>query len=164
MLKYVKGNLFYYVKKDESQLICHIVNDIKVWGSGFVVPLGRKYPEARKTYLLEPKLTLGDVQFVKTNGIYIANMIAQKGIINNYNNAPIKYFSLLECMNSVSQVAKRHNLKIIAPAFGSLRSGGHWPFIHHLIEEVWEDLDVTIFYLDDVQKYELEKPLGFKIK
>lgn len=164
MLKYVKGDLFREIEKINNPiLIAHISNDIRAWGSGFVIPLGDRFPKARERYLKEPKLTLGDTQFIETCGVVVANMIAQRGIIQK-GLKPIKYAALVKCLNTVGFFCRtRHVDEIHAPAFGSLRSGGHWPFIHELIEEIWCDINVTIYYLDDNQKSQLETPLKFKI-
>jgi hypothetical protein len=54
--KYVVGNLFELIPNHgpETQtppvVIPHICNDLGGWGSGFVVPLGKLYPEAEAAY------------------------------------------------------------------------------------------------------------------
>lgn len=165
-IKYVKGDLFKYIRLNNNQkLICHICNNIKSWGSGFVIPLGEHFPQARIRYLTESKLNLGDTQFINCDNICIANMIAQKGIISEYNRTPIKYTALAKCMDTIRFMCQtRHIDEIHAPAFGSLRSGGHWPFIHKLIEEIWTNITVNIYYLDDNQKKDLEKPFLLEIR
>lgn len=165
MLKYVKGDLFREICGIKHNIIIpHVCNDIGAFSSGFVIPLSEHFPKAKERYLSEKNRNLGDVQFIKEDNIVIANMIAQKGLINSLNPKPIKYLSLIKCMEAVKFMClTRHIDEIHAPAFGSLRSGGHWPFIHELIEELWSNVNVTIYYLDDNQKSQLETPLKFKI-
>lgn len=49
VIKYVDGDVLKH-KSTRNTLIVHIVNDEGKWGSGFVVPLGRKYPDVEKSY------------------------------------------------------------------------------------------------------------------
>jgi hypothetical protein len=160
MITYIKGDLFNYLYKDKSnKMICHIVNDLKAWGSGFVIPLGEKFPRARESYLKQDVLKLGSCQFIEYDNIYIMNMVAQHGIISSNNLKPIRYRALVECMSNVLFACQtRHIDEIHAPAFGSCRSGGNWAFISELIEEIWcqNNLRVNIYYLDDNQKVELK--------
>lgn len=89
----------------DNLIIAHCCNDVGAWGSGFVVPLGNKYPNVKylygrwaksgffhndegKNYTTVPHnyqgieypFKLGQVQLVKTeiNTVYVANMIGQR--------------------------------------------------------------------------------------
>lgn len=166
MLTYQKGNLFDFIdEEDRSIIICHCVNNLRIAASGFVVPLFNKYPEARTSYL-KSKQELGHVDFSlvdrrypKKGNIWVANMFGQLGISSkstgtaNRVKKPIKYSALVKCMEIVKENAlnfqanKRGKITIMSPMFGSERAGGSWPLIEELIEEIWEDLDVTIFEL-----------------
>lgn len=166
-IRYIKGDLFLGIKRTKNSIVIpHVCNNIGVFNSGFVVPLSKHFPQARIRYLSEKKLDLGSTQFINCDNICIANMIAQNGIMSAYNEIPIKYSALTKCMESIRFMCDtRHINEIHAPAFGSMRSGGHWPFIHKLIEEIWniKNLTVNIYYLDDNQKTELENPFLLKI-
>ena len=148
MLSYVKGDLFQNIPKQKC-ILPHIVNSVGLWGSGFVIPLGHHYSEARRIYINTPKanLVLGEVQLAIVDNVTIVNMIAQKGI-GSQNGPPIRYEALVKCMSWIRLYCNiKHIDRIIAPKFGSQRAGGRWEFIEILIKEIWGEFDVTIFEL-----------------
>ena len=51
MLSYVEGDLFDFLNADHHVMIAHVCNDKGAWGSGFVVPLAKKYPTTRQEYI-----------------------------------------------------------------------------------------------------------------
>lgn len=122
-----------------------------VFGSGFVIGLKNKYPNVEEMYKKwYDTYCLGEVQYVRAcDNVIVANMFAQDGIggmsKGHYNKVvkPIKYKSLVYCMDDLKLVCPDY--EIVAPKFGSLRSGGTWSFIEELIEEIWGDFNVTIY-------------------
>ena len=159
MINYKIGNLFDNIPSG-NVIICHIVNDLNCWGSGFVIPLGIKFPKSKKEYLSNQPL-LGKTQFVDVqDGIVVANMCGQTGIgiksIGNYERVqkPIRYAALCDCLEHVTNFCNESHIpyQVIAPAFGSVRSGGHWPFIEELIKEILTaPVDITIFSLNKLE-------------
>lgn len=162
-LNYVTGDLF--DKITTNIVIPHVCNNLGVWGSGFVIPLGKRFPEAKFHYKgwFEKRETseylipfeLGRTQFVEVaSGIHVANMVAQLGVQTPTNFKPIKYLHLANCMQQVGQMARLYNYKIICPLFGSGLAGGDWDFIEELIKELWSHtvgnspLDVTVYQLE----------------
>lgn len=154
-IKYVKGDLFDHVEGFSGYtIIPHIVNNIGAWGSGFVIPLGKKFPSSKKMYLKHwESFKLGQVLMVNCAPVYIAHMFAQEGISSlstgphaAINSKPIRYVALIKCLEEIRNVVDNSKVpcRIVAPKFGSLRSGGSWAIIEALIEEVWAGLDVTI--------------------
>jgi len=157
MIKYVEGDLF---KSDLSnKLICHVCNDQGAFGAGFVVPLAKAFPKAKKDYLrfyrskldgssdwYVKRFGMGETQF-STQGFdtVVANMIAQ----DFRNGRSLRYDKLVKCMNQCMYYAKFHKLDIVSPKFGSDLAGGNWEFIEELIKDIWTDngLYVTIHYL-----------------
>ena len=152
-IKYVKGDLFEAIQH-EVVVIPHVVNDEKLWGAGFVLPLTRCFPKSRAEYLAWEKCTLGHTQFVEcsntNNKAIVANMCAQKGVggswIDGKEVPPIRYEALRICMFDVKQKIAKENLKIVCPMFGSGLSGGDWLKIEEMIYEIWNEFDVTIYY------------------
>lgn len=151
MLNYLVGDLFQLIPTDtpSSKFICHIVNNQYAMGSGFVVPLMKKYPEVYPAYMNCPILALGETQFVPIQRndegpIWVSHMCAQNGLIGANNPKPIKYVALTQCMEKVAKCCAAKKGEIWAPMFGSLRAGGNWSFIEELINEIWHDLPVTI--------------------
>ncbi len=123
-----------------------------------VVPLGRIWPAAENAYHSQPKLELGDVDFVKVHeadglqgNIWVCNMVGQNGVVGPNNPKPIKYSALIKAMNEVGKAAREYALRnacdvaIHAPKFGSLRAGGNWDVIEELICELWDGISVTVY-------------------
>jgi hypothetical protein len=148
MIKYVKGDLFNYIDSNKRIMIPHVCNDLGLWGAGFVVPLGKKYPEAKKAYLDEFKLEYNKLGVTIMHQVgqntYVANMIAQHKV---GGERPLRYDSLCRCMNFVSEQCKIFNFEIYCPKFGSGLAGGNWRFIECLIQDFWvnQGIFVTVF-------------------
>jgi len=150
-IQYKVGNLFNDLPAPSTchiTVIPHIVNDVGAWGSGFVVPLGERFPQAKKEYLrwshyFDPNLAygVGNCQMVWVDeNVFVANMMAQHGTKSADNPTPIRYTGLAKCLETVAEFCRRnsaHNLPldIYAPAFGSMRAGGDWRIIETLVKE-----------------------------
>jgi len=178
MINYVIGDLFENIPITDPTIkviIPHICNDIGAWGKGFVVPLGRKFPDAKERYISWYKDTipdrlafqLGKTQSVIVGDVVVMNMIAQEGVRRQGYTTPIRYAKLVECMNYVAEACSYYQNKICfpniekvqihAPKFGSGLAGGNWEFIEVLIKEIWKNVDVWIYELDPPK----EKSVGF---
>jgi hypothetical protein len=164
-LTYTEGNVLEPIG-DGIKVIPHICNNINKWGSGFTYSLSKKWEEPEKEYREymsycsgDPKDKLGHLahylssaHFIQVeNDIYIANMIAQSGIISKNNPKPIKYVALVKCMEKVVEIIKtfyqQDKISIHCPKFGSKLAGGNFSFILELINEIWinNDINVTIY-------------------
>jgi hypothetical protein len=160
MINYVEGDLFDAVINDNGSkgiFIPHVVNCKGGFGSGFVVPLGRTFPEVKRRYLEwandgkgGPDFGLGEVQFVSVTPndgkeIIVANMCAQ----TLGGKRPLFYNKLAICMDTVAAQIPENEYRIVAPMFGSALAGGNWDFIEELINDCWlkRGIDVTIHYL-----------------
>lgn len=171
-IKYKKGDLFEQIPRYTPIIIPHITNDIGAWGSGFVLPLARMFPKARQEYL-KNGVNLGLCQMIECGSITIANMCAQTGIMGqstgdraHVNEKPIRYEALTYCLRQLEDYCKdsAYPIEVHAPAFGSDRSGGNWPIIHELIEEILvSPSKIVVYYMDDQQKNKMEKCLDFKM-
>lgn len=144
MIKYIKTDLFEYIKDTKEQIIVpHVCNNKGKWGTGFVVPLGINYPRVKESYLCNIKrLKLGENDLVFIDNKLFVNMIAQ----TLGGNRPLYYNKLAQCMDLICSYPSN---RIIAPKFGSGLAGGNWDFIKELIEDCWikRGFDVTICYL-----------------
>jgi O-acetyl-ADP-ribose deacetylase (regulator of RNase III) len=134
------------------KMIIHICNSLGAWGSGFVVPLGEKYPLAKERYLdlkNDPDgYILGETQIVPVQeDIIVANMIAQFTIGGRQNK--IDYVALGNCLRSVRQAAKTFNASIHAPRFGAGLAGAPWSDMEEAIYSILiiENIPVTIYDL-----------------
>lgn len=151
MLKYITGDLFSHdFEKTKNYFVVHIVNDKYAMGSGFVVPLMKRWPIVPQRYHQEPNLFLGDVGYIKVeDNVFVGNMVGQHGTISPNNPKPIKYSALIKCMENVARHAEFIDAEIVAPKFGSLRSAGNWELIEELINEIWGNISVTIYQYDE---------------
>ncbi len=95
---------------------------------------------------------LGENSFAKVEeNIFVINMIAQYGIYGGWGERPLKYNSLVKCMEDVvffveeiQSTAKDKTIRIIAPKFCSELAGGEWEFIEELIKDIWIDRNIPV--------------------
>lgn len=161
MIKYLLGDATKPIMY--PTIIAHVCNNINKWGKGFVVPLGKKYPEAKYKYhewfldsdKFNDKPILGNTQFVViSDTIAVANMIAQEGIYKINGKIPLKYDSLRECLKKVNEFAIKHNAVVNMPRIGCGLAGGEWNKVEHIIKET-VFVDTYIFTLSsEISKYE----------
>lgn len=159
-----QGDLFDGVEKSDADLIVipHVCNDIGAWGSGFVVPLGKKYPGALKEYnkwneIIKHEHRLGtsdlyeSINHENDRCVTIYNMVAQHGIMSSQNRRPLNYGALAQTMKSLSIYLRLNDdvasAEIHAPRFGSDRAGGDWTIIREMIEFLWAEWPTYIYYL-----------------
>jgi O-acetyl-ADP-ribose deacetylase (regulator of RNase III) len=142
----------------KNVIIAHCCNDIGAWGAGFVLPLAEKYPHAKKSYRIwanrgnmiddlgrETDFVLGETQFcIVENGVVVANMIGQAGIMKAGNLPPIRYEALRNALSQVAEVAKKRGMAVQMPKIGSGLAGGDWNIIEKIIEETLEGVETFI--------------------
>ena len=121
---------------NQIKVIIHICNNENIWGNGFVIPLGKKYPFV-KEYYLHTNARLGDVQFFEAaDHTFICNMIAQDGVFNVMGKPPIRYNSLEQCLIKVQDYFLcQPNAIFHMPKIGCGIAGGDWRIIHNLIKK-----------------------------
>jgi hypothetical protein len=149
MIEYKKGDVL-EAKCDVSRMICHVCNNSRGWGRGFVLYLSNKWKEPEKQYRSLKEYILGDVQFVQVEpNIVVANMIAQHGYRTPANPVPLDYVALRKCMRMVGEWI--HSVKtpfvITAPKFGAGLAGGSWNTIEKMINEIWNGIPVEVYEL-----------------
>jgi len=150
-------------RDDENEIVVipHVCNNIRGWGKGFVLALDKISPEPKKIYqqhleqFRDPRNSLGEVCTATIDEkTYVANMIAQNGVVGPDNKRPLKYWALVKCMQTVlgdvgGRIQGIHEkpFAIHCPKFGSALAKGNWTFIEELIEELWIDkgFDVTVY-------------------
>ena len=167
-IKYVIGDATNPISSNNNIIIPHVCNNSGGWGRGFVFALSKKWPQPEDVYRQwfknkhtskNPHINnniykrnifkLGNTQLVKVeNNIWIANMLAQEGIISIYNQKPIKYRQLIRAMEKVLKYSKDLNAEIHAPRFGSALAGGKWELIEELIREIWLENNINVIIYD----------------
>lgn len=130
-------------------IIAHICNDIGAWGSGFVVPLGKEFPKAKRDYLSLRERILGVTQFIQDkDSCIIANMIAQHGLRSYSNPEPIDYKALIRCLDQVREKALYYCLSVHMPRIGCGLAGGKWEQIEPIIRNTLCSYNIEVFVYD----------------
>ncbi|MCX9024660.1 MAG: macro domain-containing protein [Candidatus Methanoperedens sp.] len=147
MVKYVKGDLF----SSRCDVLAHGCNCRGGYGSGVAYAMAKKYPKARESYLEkfeEDGWKLGEVQFVVTHdGVVIANCATQASYLPR-GICHANYPAIRVCMTKVKEFAKVNNKTIAIPKIGAGLAGGDWNIIEGILNEVFDDYDVTVYYLE----------------
>lgn len=135
-----------------KKVIAHIVNDLGLWGSGFVMAVSNRWPGVKKDYInwargnKEP-FQLGQVQFVPVKeDIAIANMVAQRGVVNDDNPKPLQPYWLKWALIRLNDFALEKHATIHMPRIGCGLAGGTWNEVQPLIKECLQ-VDVTVYDL-----------------
>jgi len=165
-IEYVQGDLFDMI--EPGVVIPHVCNNKGKWGSGFVLPLAKKYPITRQEYIKWYKASytdelvpdpppeviiegdsfdLGEIQLIKVEPyVYVCNMVAQ----TLGGKRPLYYNYLCKCMDELASVMERcfspSLANILCPQFGAGLAGGDWNIIEQLINDCWirAELNVTV--------------------
>ena len=123
------------------RIIAHVCNDAGGWGKGFVLPLARRWPQARtvyKTWCRERETSgfaLGAVQFVPVeDSLLVANMIGQHGYRPS-SVPPVRYEAISAALATVADRALRLRASVHMPRIGCGLSGGRWELVEPLIVE-----------------------------
>jgi len=168
MINYVIGDATCPIG-DGLKVIAHVVNDVGVWGKGFVLAISKKWPGAKKRYLDLAKplclssgkyerrvnLRLGDVHLVAAEpGIWIANMVAQRGLISASNPIPLQLDALVECLAAVRSMALSvdaqgvtSHASVHCPRIGCGLAGGTWDQVEPIIARELDGVDVFVYDL-----------------
>lgn len=144
------------------KIIAHICNDIGAWGKGFVVSLSQRWPSAEKAYkkwfqmdsgMNVQELTpfrLGRMKLVRvSNEIFVANMIAQRGIKPDERGVPpIRYSALADCLAELRLHALDLKASIHMPRIGCGLAGGQWSKVEEIIKIELGDVPVFVYDFD----------------
>lgn len=166
MIKYYSGNVLANIPQDATVLIPHCLSDVGAYGAGVAAAIARRFPKARNKYMewfsgeeadytldsmgeIAP-FELGSVQLVEVqsepNKVFICNMIGQQGLVSPTNPTPVKYDALRKAMTEIAKFAKWFdNCKILTIPFGSGLAGGDFKIIEKDINEIWADIDVSVY-------------------
>lgn len=141
-----------------TKIIAHICNDIGGWGKGFVLAISKRWQQPEKAYREWHKnrskndFELGNIQLIQVEPyIYIANMIAQRGVkTGRSTGAPIRYEALEACLKKLTTEAQTLGASVHMPRIGCGLAGGKWEKIEPLIEKTLlvNNVDVYIYDFD----------------
>ena len=154
MIKQIEGNIF----DCKEDIICHQTNCQGVMGHGIALQVKERYPKVYNFYKKCCELTknkkklLGTVLYVDTeDGKIIANIFGQlnygEGLQTNYGKMAIAF-------NSVHDYAKEENLSVAIPyKIGCGLAHGDWNIVSKLIENIFDDIDCTIYKFERNERY-----------
>ena len=153
-MKYVTGDATRPIGTG-PKVICHCVNDIGQWGSGFVLALSARWPQPEKAYrnwyATGEDFLLGSVQFVQVEPeLWVANIIGQHRNISVGERVPIRYKALDEGLAGVAVFCIQNNASAHMPRMGAGLARGKWSTIEGIIQDalVHAGVDVTVYDLE----------------
>jgi O-acetyl-ADP-ribose deacetylase (regulator of RNase III) len=152
----------------KNRLIVHCCNTLGVWGAGFVVPLGERYPKAKERYkefIEENKgiISLGEVNEVKVaDNIYVENLIGQSFLYKkangeipcNYIAIETGFLNIIRKWLSYYEVFhnQKQNFSIHMPRIGCGLAGGDWKTIENIIQRTFVDIANVDVYVYDLKE------------
>lgn len=146
MITYKQGDLL----NSDADMIAHGCNCVGGFGSGVAGAISAKYPEAREAYLEKHRSEgweLGDVQITEMpDGLFIANCATQLEYYPR-DRVHANYDAIHQTMTILKNYACHNHMSIAIPKIGAGLAGGDWPTIQKILEEVFSDYDITVYYL-----------------
>ncbi len=151
----------HFVKGDATQtqakgnrIIAHVCNDLGGWGKGFVLAISKRWPEPEAAYRAWHKnrskndFGLGAIQVVPVEPyIWVANMVAQRGMKTGSNGPPIRYEAVRACLKKLAEAANELAASVHMPRIGCGLAGGRWEEIEPIIldELASQGVEVTVY-------------------
>ncbi len=148
---------------DGPKVICHCVNDIGHFGSGFAKAVMNRWPVVRKSYLewfnrgcqgMEGYISdfgLGSVQFVRVDpSLWVANIIGQHRTIAVGEKVPVRYEAIEHGLGKVADFCRLEKASAHMPRMGAGLAMGHWTTIEGIVQKtlVGGGVDVTVYDLE----------------
>ncbi len=123
----------------------------ELWEGGLAKQLSNKYQNLEKEYSEFCKIhnnnyrqLKGKVFKIMIQGKFIMNIFSQK------ENFDTDYEAIRICLKEVKDYAKDFNLSISIPyGIGCGIANGEWKIVYKIIEEIFNDYDITIYRLED---------------
>lgn len=146
MVNYVKGDLM----KAPEEVLGHGVNCSGGFGSGVAKLMAEQHPETRRRYMGTYEglgWSLGSVQIVKSGEKWILNCATQNAYLPR-GVCHADYSAIRMCMETAKEFARISDLKLAIPRIGAGLAGGDWVIIEKILNEVFNDFDVTVYHLD----------------
>jgi O-acetyl-ADP-ribose deacetylase (regulator of RNase III) len=151
----------HYVQGDATQpqakgtrVIAHVCNDLGGWGKGFVLAVSRRWPEPEAAYRAwhndrsKNDFGLGAVQIVQVEPyVWVANMVAQRGMKTGSNGPPIRYEAVRACLKKLATEVEGLRASVHTPRLGCGLAGGRWEEIEPIIldELISRGIEVTVY-------------------
>jgi hypothetical protein len=144
-IKYLIGDATAPQSENGQGIICHVCNDEKKWGSGFVISVSKRWPQPEAEYrrMTINDMKVGNFQLVVVgNNLIVANIIGQSGLRfrrSGFGVPAVDYAAIETALSKIAGVAKSMNLDLHMPRIGSFRSGGNWEVMEVIIKRAIRD-------------------------
>ncbi len=165
MITYLQGDATKPVGHGKI-VIAHVCNDIGAWGRGFVLALSSRWPSVEHDYRRwsrndlasgdvppYPPFKLGQLRCVNVEpNVWVANMIAQRGVRNARNPIPLQYDALRSCLHVIANIDAD---SVHMPRIGCGLAGGEWDKVALIIDEELCGIPTYVYdlpYSDGVQR------------
>jgi O-acetyl-ADP-ribose deacetylase (regulator of RNase III) len=152
-INYVKGDATQPQAKG-NKIIAHVCNDLGGWGKGFVLAVSKRWPGPEAAYRVWHKdrskndFGLGAFQLVRVERyIWVANMVAQRGMKTGSNGPPIRYEAVRACVQKLAVEAQVLGASVHMPRIGCGLAGGRWEEVEPVIfdELALQGVEVTVY-------------------
>lgn len=136
-----------------ERFIVHVCNDVGAWGAGFTRSLNQLSPRPQASYRDAIKQTkprsLGAMSLCKvTPTLFVANMIAQRGLPTGAKRVVIDYEALEKCLAAVAKIAADWGASTHMPRIGCGIAGGDWRTVEAIIERTLCASGVPVYVYD----------------
>lgn len=144
-----------------NKVIVHCCNDIGGWGSGFVIPLAKRWPVAEQVYRrafngpnppqLGQIVTASYPKLPDGTDLWIANLVGQHSVAGATDDGevPIRYDAINVGFRRLARVITDHMPATIhMPRMGCGLAGGDWRVIEALIKLNFIDNGIDVYVYD----------------
>jgi O-acetyl-ADP-ribose deacetylase (regulator of RNase III) len=147
MIRYIQGNLL----DSDCYIIAHGVNCSGGFGSGVAGQIAEKWPHVKEAYLQWHRdwgWHLGQVDFcIAEKGKLVAHCATQQ----EYGREPGRVYVDYDAIKQVMETLKNHpesiGQRIAIPKISAGLAGGDWKIIEEIINTVFHDQDIYVYYL-----------------
>ena len=156
MIEYIQGNLIQAFLKSEIEVLVHGCNCYCVMGAGIALQIKNQFPsvydaDCRTKFLYStPKDKLGKISY--------SSILRKDGssglVVNAYTQETywdkkrkVSYEAISSSMREVCKLCPDYNVKIGMPFIGCGLGGANWKIVSNLINNVFEDRTIYVYYL-----------------
>lgn len=154
MVREKKGNLL----EAKENIIAHQVNCIGVMGAGVAKQIRDKvltrqqYEKYQELCNIGGATLLGHLQIQNVTQTqeekFVANLFGEN--IPTGKGLDTNYLALEKALRKLQEYAERNKLSVALPGYlGCGLAGGNWDIVYSMIDDIFQDTDVTVYYIND---------------
>lgn len=132
-----------------KKIIAQVVNTSGTLGRGFGYSLSKNYAvvaqKLKEWKSSKANFKLGTSNLISVDtGLWVFQMLAQKGLFTVNNEIPLKYEHLRECLIDLRKAASELNASVHMPAIGAGQAKGDWNIIIGMIHDELVNFGVKV--------------------